>query len=138
MTGGLTISQFLDTNSIARYLISDDPEQSKRAATLIESERPLRISIVVLAEVALALAVLYKIARADVVDALTRLLERHNIETHEIQTDLAVRALSMCRPSKRISSPDALLWAVAREAGPSRVWTFDQRFPRHEIEVLEP
>ncbi len=129
---------FLDTNSIARYLVRDEPDHARRAAALIESAQPLRISIVVLVELAFVLSKLYRIPRADVVDAITRLLERHNVEAHEIDTDLAVQALSLCRPSGRVNYPDALLWAVARKATPARVWTFDERFPSDGIDVQAP
>ena len=128
----------LDTNSIARYLVKDDPAQARRAAALIEGEEQLRISIVVLAEIAFVLSKLYRIPRGDVVDALTRLLERQNVESHEIDTDLAIQALALCRPSGRVNYPDALLWAVAREANLARVWTFDERFPSDRIDVQSP
>jgi len=129
---------FLDTNSIARYLVRDEPEHARRAAALIESDQPLRISIVVLAETAFVLSRLYRISRKDVVDALTRLLERQNIEAHEIGTELAVQALSLSRPSGRVNYPDALLWAVARQAANACVWTFDERFPADGIDVQSP
>ncbi len=49
--------------------------------------------------------------------------------------DLWARALFLCRPSRRISFGDALIWAAALASGVRRVYTLDGRFPREEIEV---
>ena len=62
----------------------------------------------------------------------------HSVQVHEIETDLAIQALRLCRPSGRVNFADALLWAVARAAAPARVWSFDQRFPADGIELREP
>jgi hypothetical protein len=42
----------------------------------------------------------------------------------------------MCRDSGRVSIPDALIWAAARSAGNTPVYTLDRRFPADGIEVL--
>lgn len=42
----------LDTSVIVRYLTGDPPEQAELAASIIDSETPLQITDVVLAEVA--------------------------------------------------------------------------------------
>lgn len=44
--------EFLDSDVICRYLTNDHPELSPRAAALIDSDRRLRVSILILAEVA--------------------------------------------------------------------------------------
>jgi predicted nucleic acid-binding protein len=130
--------EFLDTNTLARYLIRDNPAMTDRAAALIDSERSLRIGVVVLAEVGYLLTTFYRIERPRAVDAIIELLNRENIEAHEIATDLAIQALRLCRPSRRVGFADALLWAVARSVGPARVWSFDTRFPIDGIEAREP
>jgi predicted nucleic acid-binding protein len=130
--------EFLDTNAIARYLVEENPEMTARAATLIDSERSLRISVVVLAEVGYLLTKFYRIERARTVGALIDLLNRENVETHEIGTELAIQALRLCEPSGRVSFADALTWAVARLSAPARVWSFDTRFPTEGIDVREP
>jgi predicted nucleic acid-binding protein len=68
------VSDFLDTNPVLRYLIQNNAEQTARATALIESDRPLRISIVTLAELGYVLTRVYNVARADAVDALIALL----------------------------------------------------------------
>jgi predicted nucleic-acid-binding protein len=123
--------EFLDTNTIVRYLVRDDPGMAGRAAALIESDRRLRLSVLILAEIGFVLTKVYRISREQVVDTLTNLLNRENIETHEIGPDLAIQALRLCRPSGRVNFADALLWTVARAAAPAsggypaRVWSFD-------------
>lgn len=130
--------EFLDTNTLARYLIRDNPAMTERAAALIDSDRSLRISVLVLAEAGYLLTSFYRIERARAVDALIDLLNRENIEAHEIATDVAIQALRLCQPSRRVSFADALLWAVARSVAPARVWSFDTRFPTDGIELREP
>jgi predicted nucleic-acid-binding protein len=141
-TSGLV--EFLDTNTVVRYLVRDDAGMAKRAAALIESDRSLRISVLILAEIGFVLTRVYRIDREQVVDTLINLLNRENIETHEVEVDLAIQALRLCRPSGRVNYADALLWAVARAAAPasggnpSRVWSFDERFPADGIELRQP
>jgi predicted nucleic acid-binding protein len=128
----------LDTNVLVRYFIREDSELTDRAAALIESERALRICIVTLAEVGFVLTKFYQIDRTMAVDALINLLNRENITTHEIDTDLAIQALRLCRPSGRVNFADALTWATARAAPRARVWTFDTKFPGQGIQVEQP
>jgi hypothetical protein len=69
---------------------------------------------------------------------MIELLNRENIEVHEVSNEVAIQALLLCRPSGRINFGDAMLWAVARDATPARVWTFDGGFPSEDIEVRRP
>lgn len=131
-------TEFLDSDVICRYLVNDHPELSPRAARLIDSSRPLRISILTLAEVAHVLRSFYQRTPDEVAHGLIQLLERENIITHELDTDLAIEAIDMTRPSRRISIPDALLWATAQPAAPARVWSFDRRFPDDGLELAVP
>jgi hypothetical protein len=47
----------------------------------------------------------------------------------------AVEALLLCRPSGRVSVPDALTWAEARTSGAGAVYSFDRTFPSDGITV---
>ena len=136
--GGTGPVEFLDTNTLVRYLTRDDPGMADRAGAVIESDRRLRVSVLIVAEAGFVLTRVYRISREHVVDALIELLNRQNVQVHEIETDLAIQALRLCRPSGRVNFADALLWAVARAAAPARVWSFDQRFPADGIELREP
>lgn len=136
--GPNTSCDFLDANPILRYLLSDEMNQAVRARNLIESAVHFRVSVVTIAEIGYVLTRVAGVSREDAVDAVVSFLERENIEAHEIPTDLAIEALLLCRPSHRIGFGDALLWAAARSAAPSRVWSFDRRFPGDGIGVREP
>lgn len=135
---GAVSAEFLDTNPVVRYLVGDEPGLAARATLLIESDRRLRLSLVTLAEIGFVLTRAYGIDRARVVDTLVDLLNRENLEVHEVSTDVAVQALRLCRPSGRVNFGDAMLWALARSLAPARVWTFDRRFPADGIECREP
>jgi predicted nucleic acid-binding protein len=128
----------LDTSVIARYLIGDAPEQAARAVVLIDSDRPLRISLIVLAELGFLLTRFYKIDRSRVVAVLVDLLSRANIEAHEIPTHLAAEALQFCASSGRTSFADAMLLATARASAGATIWTFDRSFPDLGVRLNEP
>ena len=130
--------EFPDTNAVVRYRVRDDPALAARATALIDSERPLFLSIVTVAEIGFVLASTYGIDRARVVDALIDLLNRENIATYEAPTEVVIQGLRFCRPSGRVNFAHAMLWSVARAAAPARVWTFDRRFPDDSIERREP
>lgn len=127
----------LDANVLLRYLLGDHPDHSARAQALIESDRSFRVSVVTLIEVGYVLTRVAGVPRADAVAAMIDLLDRENLSVHEIDTDLAIDALRLCRPNGRVSFGDALLWAVAR-AGTACVWTFDERFPTQDLRVQQP
>ena len=131
-------TQFLDANVIIRYLMGDHPEFTTRATQLIESDRDLTISIVVLGEVGYVLTKVYQVDRIRASDAMIELLNRANIESYEVDTDIAIDALRLCRPSGRVSFVDAFLWALVRGAGNAKIWTFDARFPSEGVVLSKP
>jgi predicted nucleic-acid-binding protein len=127
----------LDSSYIVRYLTDDPPEMASQAAAAIDSEQPLWISEVILAESAYVLTSVYKVPRDMVVDSLISLIHRQNIRLTLIPKLLAVEALQLCRDSKRYSFADVLLWAEARHLQAKGIYTFDQRFPKG-IDRLSP
>jgi predicted nucleic acid-binding protein len=129
---------FVDTSVLARYLIQDAPDLGSRAAALIDSDTPLCVSMIVLAELGYVLTRHYRIGRDEVVDAMSGLLRRANIEVYEAPLDVVCEALDLCRPSSQVSFADALTWAQARASGDATVWSFDRRFPEGGIQLREP
>jgi predicted nucleic acid-binding protein len=120
---------FLDTSVVLRYLLAEHPVLSARAAAIIDSDTELFLTDGTIAEVTHVLTKVYGIPRSDVLDTLLDLIQRHNIRIYAKEKDLVVQALEMCRPSGRVSFADALLWASARSAGATVIYTFDERFP---------
>ncbi|RME62731.1 MAG: type II toxin-antitoxin system VapC family toxin [Caldilineae bacterium] len=132
----LSSPAFLDSSYIVRYLTEDQPEMAANAAAIIDSERPLIVSEIVLTETAYVLASVYKAPRAAIVDALIGFLQRRNIRLAHLPKSRAVEALLLCRGSNRFSFTDVLLWAEVIQSDTPRLYTFDRRFPAEGIEIL--
>ena len=127
---------FLDSSYIVRYLTENQPEMAAIAAAIIDSDRPLIISEIVLTETAYVLVSVYKISRSAVVDALIALVQRHNIRLLHLPKTRVLEAMMLCRESNRHSFVDALLWAEALQSDAPRLFTFDKRFPSEGLELL--
>ncbi|MGM0365694.1 MAG: PIN domain-containing protein [Actinomycetota bacterium] len=126
---------FIDTSMIVRYLTGDPPQLAEQAAEIIDSEKSLEISGVVLAETAYVLISVYEVPREQVVDNLVTLIQKKNISVFCLKKALVLQALLFCRPSGRVSFADAILWAAARSAGSSIIYSLDERFPSDGIEI---
>lgn len=122
------MSAFLDTSVLVRYLTDDIPELAAQAERIIEHADELHVTPVVLAETAHVLRRLYHVPRGAIVDHLLALVQQDNI---------VVAGLYQCRPSGRISIPDALGWATARSAGVRTIYAFDARFPAEGVDVRQ-
>ena len=125
----------LDTSVIVRYLTGDPPRLAARAAKIIDSDQPLALTDVVIAETAYVLSTVYGVGRADIVEALVEFLQRANISTLHLDKDLAIQGLLLCRPSRRVSFADAMVWAAARSSSATAVFSFDERFPSDGLTV---
>lgn len=79
----------------------------------------------------------YGIARPQVVDGLIAFLREPNIAMYGLDQSLVIRALLYCRPSHRVSYADALIWAAVYGAD-GDLYTFDRRFPKEGISLLQP
>jgi predicted nucleic-acid-binding protein len=130
--------RFVETSVLIRYLTADPPEMAQRSARLIETDDELCVTDTILVETAHVLRRLYGVAREDVADLLVRLLRRRNILVHSLDKGTVIAAILLTRPSNRVSVPDALIWAAARCAAPSTVYSFDRRFPHEGIDLEEP
>lgn len=129
------MSGYLDANIPLRYLTGDPPHLAERAAKIIESDDELWLTDGAIAETAYVLTRNYGVPRARAVDALVDLIQRENIRLYAMEKHFVVQALTICRPSGRVSFADALLWACARSSGLQRIYTFDGRFPGTGVEL---
>lgn len=134
------MTSLLDTSVVVRYVTGEPSALAAGTRTLIEDgDGVLTLLPVVLAETAFVLMSRYLMGRADVVDALSDLVSRENIEVEGLPADLVVEALTLVRPSGRVSFPDALVWAAARAAGRETVvYSLDRRFPSADIDLRRP
>jgi predicted nucleic-acid-binding protein len=131
--------EFLETSVVVRYLTNDPPQMAQRAAHLIATHGPLHINETALAETAHVLRTVYGIQRETVVDLLQSLIRDDGIVPYRCDAGRVLDGLEQCRPSGRVSVPDALIWAAAVAAGPATiVYSFDRRFPAAGIQLEEP
>ena len=129
------MSGLLDTSMLVRYLTGDPPELAERASQVIDQEDGLLVSDVVIAETAYVLTSVYKVPREVVVDSLILFIQKQNIRPFALEKDSLLQALLLCRSSGRVSFADALVWAAARSTETLVVYSLDERFPRHGVEV---
>lgn len=131
-----TVSRFLDTSIVVRYLTDDPPKLADAAADVLDGKEELRLTDVVIVETAYVLSTVYGIPREDVVDSLMALIQKKNVTIFALDKQHALEALLLCRPSGRVSFADAFIWAAAKSDGAEAIYSFDERFPAQDIEVL--
>ena len=129
------MAALLDTSVVVRYLIGDPPRLAARAARIIDSRRALAVSDVVIAETAYVLSSVYGVTRQALVEGMVAFVQKRNIATLGLDKGAVIQALLMCRPSKRVSFADAMVWAAARSSRAEAVYSFDERFPNEGIEL---
>lgn len=119
---------FLDASVIVRYLSEDDPPRALAAARLIEGDRTLVVSGVVLLETMHGLRTGLGHENPALGRALIRFLTRENVEIVDADKAHLVAALerSLSRSARRIS--DAVIAATAEHAGCAWIATFDEAF----------
>jgi predicted nucleic acid-binding protein len=129
------VSGFLDTSVLVRYLRGEPPDMAEQAAEIVERSSELYVTDVALTETAHVLASVYRVAREAIVDALVALLRRRNVTTFRLDKEAVIQGLLLCRPSGRVSIPDAMIWAAARSSDVETVYTFDRRFPSEGVSL---
>lgn len=118
----------LDTNVILRYLVQDDPVQSRRATEVIErrltEQEPGFVSLVTILEVAWVLRNLYGQSWHDVANEIEMLLAA---DTLEIQNEQEVYLALVALRKWPGSFEDALIGALGNWRGCSATLTFDEK-----------
>ncbi len=124
----MTERVFLDASVVVRYLAEDDPPRALAAAQLIESDRALVLSGVVLLESMHALRTGMGHENPALGRALIRFVTRENVELVDADKAHLVSALesSLRSSARRIS--DAVIAATADHAGCAWIATFDEAF----------
>lgn len=128
----------LDTNILVRYLVQDDPIQSRKVSELIEqhltTSNPGFLSAIVLLETVWVLQSTYSFTSNEIAAALGQVLQADALLVeHAKQVFTAIMAVK----EQRGSFADALIGAINVAAGCSRTFTFDRRALRlHGFEIL--
>ena len=127
---------FVGTSVVVRYLVGSSDALFEEAKTILEHTSELVITDVALAEVFFVLRSVYKVPREKLIDVLVTLVQRRNIRIFGLAKEVVVKGLLLCRPSGRVSLPDALIWAAAVSGnGVATVYSFDKRFPAEGVEL---
>lgn len=118
----------LDTNVLVRYIVQDDPAQSKAATRLIESrcqpEEPGFVSLLVLAELSWVLDRAYGYGREQIIQVMEALL---------LTTELRVERMDIVRAALRefvsgtADFADGLIAVGNIANGCQTTFTFDKR-----------
>ena len=115
----------LDTNVLVRYIMQDDPKQSRKATALIESltdNHPGFITVVSVLELYWVLTTCYDLTDNQVKLALDVLLRTRQIIAD--RADQVLRALRAFETSKA-DFADCLIERTASSAGCEQTLTFD-------------
>jgi predicted nucleic-acid-binding protein len=117
----------LDTNILVRFITRDDRAQSRRAdeifARLTEGD-PGFVSVVVMAELAWVLERGYGYGNREIGSAIERMLQ---IDVLQIECEQQVLVAMVALQRGRGSFADALIGALASQAGCSTTLTFDRK-----------
>lgn len=118
----------LDTNVLVRYLVQDDPEQARKASSVIARhctrESPGFINRIVLCELVWVLEDAYGYSKEAIAGVLEKVLRTNQFQIEDVQ--VAWTALRQYQKGKADFS-DCLLVAVNRQAGCDRTVTFDRQ-----------
>lgn len=125
----------LDTNVLVRYLVQDDPIQSKAATDFVEEtlteDAPGFISVIVLCEIVWVLEDCYKVKRQLVVSIIEGFLSSRQLV---LESAGVVRAALR---HERVDVSDAIIHEIGRSRGCDRTVTFDRSFSRLDgVELL--
>ena len=115
----------LDTNVLVRYIMQDDPKQSRKATALIESltdDHPGFITVVSVLELYWVLTTCYDLTDNQVKQALDVLLRTRQIIVD--RADQVLRALRVFETSKA-DFADCLIERTASSTGCEQTLTFD-------------
>lgn len=116
----------LDTNVLVRLCVRDDPDQVEAALKLLSGVPPasVRVSVIVLAELAWTLLRRYRIDKAALIATLEGLLSRVELD---IEGRSAVMTALQWYHDGKADFADYLIAALNREAGAAPTYTFDER-----------
>lgn len=121
----------LDTNVLVRYFIRDDPDQSERAAELLEDalsvDNPGFVSVVAMVELAWVLDRTYRLSDVAIARAIERII---GADLLVIEREREVEAAVMAVKDGRGSFADALIGSLGEAAGCSHTVTFDRKAAR--------
>lgn len=122
----------LDTNVLVRFLVEDDPEQSRLAGDLIDAAsargRSMFIADIVMCETVWVLSAAYGFRRVEIADVLDRLLRARSMVFES--SDRLASALGSYRKGQG-DFADYLIQRQAHAHGAEALVTFDKALLKH-------
>jgi predicted nucleic-acid-binding protein len=82
-----------DTNVLLRAVVADDEAQSAKAVEVLESAEMVAVGLQALCEFVWVLARRYGVSRADIADAIRRLMETRNVFTNRPAVEAGLASL---------------------------------------------
>jgi len=123
----------LDTNVVIRYLVQDDPAQSKKASYFIEKSikagETLWICQLTLCEIFWVLERCYNLNKEELISTLTALLQTRQIKIE--QEDIAWAALRDYEKSSHVGFPDCIIGRQNAYHECIHTYTFDKDAAKH-------
>ena len=125
----------LDTNVVIRYLVQDDPEQSKKANQFIEKsmktgeEKILWICQLTLCEIFWVLERCYDLNKEELISTLSALLQTRQIRIE--QEDIAWAALRDFERSSKVGFSDCFIGRQNALHECIHTYTFDKDAAKH-------
>jgi predicted nucleic-acid-binding protein len=117
----------VDTNVLVRYIVQDDPSQSKAAVKFIEKvcskEFPGYINHIVLCELVWVLIRCYNVHKDKIIEILKKMMQTTQFQIHDTQT--VWKALNQFQVSKA-DFPDCLLGQINAAYQCKTTVTFDK------------
>jgi len=130
----------LDTNVVIRYLVQDDPSQTKRANQLIENlthaGETLWICQITLCEIFWVLERCYKLNKQELVNVLTSLLQTRQF--HVEGDDVAWQALKDYERNSSVDFSDCLIGRQNAHCECVHTYTFDKNAAKQLSATFKP
>ncbi|MDO8515127.1 MAG: PIN domain-containing protein [bacterium] len=98
---------YLDTNTLVRYLVRDNPDQADKVVALLTTEKNIKIVDHIILECSFVLKSVYQLEKDKIVEGLSFLLKLPNIKT-----SLHIKNALELYSRLNISFYDALLLAL--------------------------
>lgn len=121
----------LDTNVLVRYIMQDDPKQSPKATTLVESLDDVGsgyVTLVSIVELVWVLGASFELTRAQVAQALDGIIRTKQFKIEN--ADQVIRALRVFKGGMS-DFADCLIERSANSAGCEKTLTFDVKASKH-------
>jgi len=129
----LTLKGSLDTNIILRWVLGDIPEQTAKTDLLINSGKPLRVSLLVIAEVVYILEAT-GFSRLQIQATIERLAGQQNLYLNRY---VVVPAVRLYAKNNSISFVDACLVYDSSESGAVPLYTFDKKLANKSPQTIK-